>query len=584
MKTITFGLCLCASTLSVVAQNKTQRPNIIVLLADDQGWGDLSVCGNRMVKTPNIDRLAAEGASFVNYYVCPVSAPTRAEFLTGRYAYRGQVTGVSEGRERLNLDRQTIGDYFKAAGYHTGAFGKWHNGTQYPYHPNARGFDEFYGYCSGHWGNYMSPLLENNGEIVYGEGFLTDDLTNHAISYIKDHQKEPFFVYLPFNTPHSPMQVTDKWWNSWKNRELTQCGTNAEKEDKNHTRAALALAENIDWNVGRVMQTLKELDIDDNTIVLYFSDNGPNSSRWNGEMKGTKGTTDEGGVRSPLFIRWPKKIKAGAEIEQLSGCIDLLPTLLSLSGNKTRLGKIDGIDLSECLTNENKEVKRTLYRTWGAKSSFREGAYLLSNELDLYNVREDRTQKKPIQSKEPLIYQQMLTEKEAFDKESLLITQAKDTRPFLIAHPKEQYSKLPARDGLSNGNIKRSNQYPNSSYFTNWISIGDAIYWDVEVCESGTFEAIVYYTCPKGEEGSLIRLSSGNTKLVSALSKANGSLLIGKELDRVPRQESYMQNFQPFSLGRITLSKGKTQILLDALDVKHNSVMDFYLLVFKRIK
>ncbi|HUX58013.1 MAG TPA: sulfatase-like hydrolase/transferase, partial [Bacteroidales bacterium] len=191
-------------------------PNIIIILSDDQGWGDLSINGNINLNTPNIDRMANTGAKFNRFYVCPVSSPTRAEFLTGRYHSRSGVYSTSEGGERLNLDETTIADVFKKAGYSTAAFGKWHNGMQYPYHPNARGFDEFYGFCSGHWGEYFSPkFLEHNGEIVQGNGFITDDLTEKAIAFIDSHKNKPFFLYVPYNTPHSPMQVPDQWWSKF---------------------------------------------------------------------------------------------------------------------------------------------------------------------------------------------------------------------------------------------------------------------------------------------------------------------------------------------------------------------------------
>ncbi len=147
---------------------------------------------------------------------------------------------------------------------------------QYPYHPNGRGFDEFYGFCSGHWGDYFSPPLEHNGEIVEGDGFLDDDFTNKAMAFIEQHRDRPFFAYLPFNTPHSPMQVPDRWWDEFKDKELTLRGANAERENIDHTRAALAMCENIDWNVGRVLTKLDELGIAENTIVVYFCDNGPN--------------------------------------------------------------------------------------------------------------------------------------------------------------------------------------------------------------------------------------------------------------------------------------------------------------------
>ena len=261
-------------------------PNIVVILTDDQGWGDLSLNGNNDLSTPNIDSLAKDGASFDRFFVCPVCSPTRAEFLTGRYHVRGGVYSTSAGGERLNLDEITIADTFKSAGYTTGAFGKWHNGMQYPYHPNGRGFDEFYGFCSGHWGDYFSPPLELNGKIVKGNGFCIDDFTDKAINFIESSTKseKPFFAYLPYNTPHSPMQVPDKWWNKFKEKEIKMRNRDPRREDINHLRCALAMCENIDWNVGRILNKIDELKISKNTIVLFFHDNGPNGVRWNGGM------------------------------------------------------------------------------------------------------------------------------------------------------------------------------------------------------------------------------------------------------------------------------------------------------------
>ena len=182
---------------AVEQPGKGGSPNIVIFLADDQGWGDLSCNGNKMLKTPNIDSLAKNGLRLDRFYVCPVCSPTRAEFLTGRYHPRTGVRGVSTGLERLNLDEKTIADSFKSAGYATAAFGKWHNGSQWPYHPNARGFDEYYGFTSGHWGEYMNPPLEHNGHPVRGKGFTVDDFTDHAIDFIEKNSRKPFLVYLP---------------------------------------------------------------------------------------------------------------------------------------------------------------------------------------------------------------------------------------------------------------------------------------------------------------------------------------------------------------------------------------------------
>ncbi|MBT7864868.1 MAG: sulfatase-like hydrolase/transferase, partial [Opitutales bacterium] len=287
------------------------RPNVVVILTDDQGWGDVSINGNSNLSTPHIDSLAEEGIRFDRFYVCAVCSPTRAEFLTGRYHARSGVYSTSAGGERMDLDEVTIADSFKAAGYATGAFGKWHNGMQYPYHPNGRGFDEYYGFASGHWGDYFSPPLERNGKIVQGEGFIIDDLTNKAMDFMEENKDQPFFAYLPYNTPHSPMQVPDEFWDRFKDKEISMRNREPNKERMSHVLSALAMCENIDWNVGRVLAKLDELGIADNTIVVYFHDNGPNGTRWNGDMKGRKGSTDEGGVRTAMHMRWPGKFEEG---------------------------------------------------------------------------------------------------------------------------------------------------------------------------------------------------------------------------------------------------------------------------------
>ena len=266
-KQIMAAICLLLCAHGIILAQQTVSPNIIVFLADDQGWGDLSGNGNVDLKTPHVDSLARDGAMFENFFVSPVCSPTRAEFLTGRCHPRGGVHSTSAGGERLDLDETTIKDVFKAAGYQTAAYGKWHNGMQYPYHPNARGFDDFYGFCSGHWGHYYDWSLERNGRAVMGEGFCIDDFTNKALTFIENNRERPFFLYLPYNTPHSPMQVPDAYWNRFKNKDLKKRHPSSMANRIDHVRCALAMCENIDWNVGRVLKKLDDLNLADDTIV-----------------------------------------------------------------------------------------------------------------------------------------------------------------------------------------------------------------------------------------------------------------------------------------------------------------------------
>ena len=191
----------------------------------DRGWGDLSINGNKDLNTPNIDKISREGTRFDRFFVSPVCSPTRAEILTARHHVRTGVYDVSKGGERIDVDEETIADVFKKAGYDTAAYGKWHNGMQAPYHPNTRGFNDFYGFCSGHWGNYFNPILERNGEIRRGKGYIIDDFTNYGIEFIKKNKNNPFLLYLPYNTPHSPMQVPDENWIKFKDKDIIQKGT-----------------------------------------------------------------------------------------------------------------------------------------------------------------------------------------------------------------------------------------------------------------------------------------------------------------------------------------------------------------------
>jgi len=575
---------LCFLFLLSCGEEKPTKPNIIILLADDQGWGDLSLHGNTNLSTPNIDALATAGASFDRFYVAPVCSPTRAELLTGRYHVRGGVYATSAGGERLNLDELTMGTVFKEAGYATAAYGKWHNGMQAPYHPNTRGFDDFYGFCSGHWGNYISPMLEHNGEFVKGKGFIIDDLTERGMAFMENHKDDPFLLYLPYNTPHSPMQVPQRWWQKFQNKELDLRNIHLEKEDVLHTKAALALCENIDWNVGRLTEKLETLGLTKNTIVVYLSDNGPNGVRWNGGMKGKKGSTDEGGIRSPLFVKWPGKLKAGKHISQITSVMDLLPTLADLAGiDFTPEKKLDGISLKPLLLEENPAWdQRYLLSHWGKNTSVRSQKYRLDAKGQLFDMEKDPGQTSDIAAQYPRIAKAHEQAKISWENDALAALSKEDLRSFTIGHPGLKYTQIPARDGVAHGNIQRSNKFPNCSFFTNWTRTSDSITWDVEVVESGLFEVEVYYTCAEENIGASFALSLGENQLEWEVSEAYNPPLLVSETDRVPREESYVKEFKKKNIGSISLEKGSGVLRLKATKIPGNQAMDFRLINLKR--
>lgn len=558
------------------ASGQAARPNIVIVLADDQGWGDLSVHGNTNLRTPHIDSLARDGALFERFFVCPVCSPTRAEFLTGRYHPRGGVWNVTTGGERLNLDEKTIADSFKAAGYATGAFGKWHNGSQFPYHPNARGFDEYYGFTSGHWGDYFDPPLEHNGRPGHGKGYITDDLTDHALAFIEQNRQRPFFCYLPYNTPHSPMQVPDRFYDRFKDAELKRRYTGPQKEDIAMTRAALAMCENIDANVGRVLSKLDELRLAKKTIVLYFSDNGPNSWRWNGGMKGRKGSTDEGGVRSPLLVRWPGKIPPGTKVAPIAAAIDLLPTLTELAGVPVVGTKpLDGKSVAPLLLGTAKDwPDRMIFSHWNGNVSVRTQQYRLDAAGKLFDMIKDTGQERDLAAEQPEVAGR-LTEAVARWKREVVGERTKDERPFPVGYREFPSTTLPARDGVPHGNVRRSAPAPNCSYFTNWTALDDRMTWDIEVATSGRYEAFIYYTSARANIGATVELSFNGSKLDSAVTVAHDPPLVGAEHDRVPRVgESYVKNFKPWRLGMVELKQGRGPLTLRAVRIPGEQVID----------
>jgi len=592
-KTNTFGTILSVWLVCLICSSKqtfsadAERPNVIVILTDDQGWGDLSVHGNTNISTPNIDRLASQGMAFDRFYVCPICSPTRAEFMTGRYNPRTGVKSASRGEERMDLDETTIFEDFKAAGYQTAAFGKWHNGMQPPYHPNARGIDEYYGFCSGHWGHYYSPMLEHNGQIVTGEGFVIDDFTSRAMEYIEQHQEDSFFVYLPYCTPHSPMQVPDRWWKKFENHDLTLRARKDQQENLPHARAALAMCENIDWNVGRLLKQLDDLEIANNTIVIYFSDNGPNGYRWNGDMKGKKGAVDEGGVRSPFFIRWPGKIKAGGKTDTISGSIDLKPTLLDLAGiSGTGALPMDGVSLKPLLFEDAESWPDRLYvNHFNGKTSVRSQRFRLGFKGGLYDMQNDPGQRVDVRHKFPKAYRELTAAGEKFDKEVVgELPQGKDERPFTIGHPDLAFTQLPARDAIATGDIQRSGRAPNCSYYTNWINEKDTISWNADVQIEGEYQAHVYYTCSEDDLGTVLKLSCGESAITKEVTVANDPPLVGAESDRSPRRsESLVKEFAPLNLGVIRLKKGKRPLVLSALEIPGKQSIEMRLIMLNRI-
>jgi len=553
-------------------------PNILIVLTDDQGWGDLSIRGNTNLKTPNIDNIGYNGASFERFYVSPVCAPTRAELLSGKYFVKSGVNGVTRGYERMSNDVQLVSEYFKEKNYITGLFGKWHNGSQPPYHPNYRGFDEFFGFTSGHWGNYFNPILEKNGKIIKTNGYINDVITNEAISFIKN-SKQPFLSFISYNTPHSPMQVPDKYY---LNKKVSLVGRYSNKENINKTKAALGMIENIDENIGNIVSVLKEKDVYDNTIIIFLSDNGPNGNRWNNDFKDRKGSTNEGGVRVPFFIQWPNNIKKGLKINQVSSVLDLFPTLLELTGNKA-LDDLDGVSLKKYLDSPTLlDDERTIFSYWNNRISARNNNYILDHENNLYDLVKDYFQYSPLEKDNNPNYQKLLNDKNEWLKEVVNPHIEKLTRrPFTINYKTAEYTHLPARDAEINGDLKRSSIHANCSFIENWKNTEDYIYWEIDVLEDGINNIELYYTLEKESVGTEIALELENQIIKKTIDKFHDPRLVGSVKDKIERIESYTKDFKKINIGKISLKKGKSILKLKTTKMEGDKSIDFRLLILK---
>ena len=321
-------------------------------MADDMGYGDLGFTGNPVIQTPHLDAMARRSARMTNFYVSPVCAPTRACLMTGRYNYRTRCIDTYVGRAMMDPDEVTAAELLGGAGYATGIFGKWHMGDNYPLRPHDQGFEMALVHRGGGIGQpsdppggerkYTDPILFRNGKSEQQTGYCTDVYYSNALNFIESahQQQRPFFVYLPDNCPHGPFHdVPAKDYDHYQQLDVRNENFPQDQGHKLPTREntdrrarIYAMVTNIDRNVGRVFEKLEELQIRENTIVIFLVDNGPNGRRYVAGMKGMKSHVHEGGIRAPFFVHWPARLEAGTESDRIAAHIDVLPTLLAAAG------------------------------------------------------------------------------------------------------------------------------------------------------------------------------------------------------------------------------------------------------------
>lgn len=453
----TFAIVSVLSLLlgSLHADLTGSKPNIILMITDDQGYAPIGAHGHPWIQTPNLDKLHATSTRFERFLVSPTCSPTRAAMMTGRHPMKNGVTHTILERERMALESTTLPQVLKSAGYTTGIFGKWHLGDEHEYQPDQRGFDEVFIHGAGGIGQaykcscadapgnkYFDPMIRHNGSFVKTSGYCTDLFYTAGMGWIKSVKDgdAPFFAYITTNAPHSPFIAPPS-----NEKKFTDLGF-----DKK-TSGFYGMIENIDENIGRLLENLEKWDLMEDTVVIFISDNGMTgggSGRagkplaegfpfYNAEMKGLKGSTDEGGVRVPFFMRWDGKLDPKKEIHTIAAHLDILPTLAGLAGASFPEDQVEGRSLLPLIENPDAEWSDRHFFTHKARwktgadpeeskwktFAVRNQKYRLVGKEELYDMENDPGQTTNVIDQHPEVAAEMLKAYEQFWSE---------TRPLMV--------------------------------------------------------------------------------------------------------------------------------------------------------
>lgn len=551
-----------------------KRPNFVLVLTDDQGWGDIRSHGNEKIDTPTMDALAAAGARFDRFYVCPLCAPTRATLLTGRHHWRTGVNGVSRGKEIMRADEVTVAQVLQGAGYATGCFGKWHNGSYWPFHPNAKGFDEFFGFCGGHGNNYFDTTLERNGQEVKTKGYITDVLTDALIEFIRRHRDEPFFAYVPYNAPHTPHQVPDRYYDKYAARGFDP-----------HNAAIYGMVENLDDNLARVLKALDDLALAGNTVVIFLTDNGPNGRRFNGDMAGVKGSTMEGGCRVPCFVRWPGRIEPGTKVEPIAAHVDILPTVAAMAGVANPKTKpLDGKDLSPLLLGkqadwpdrmlfERNAVRTQRWRFQSGRGRRDKGGPGASPRGRLYDMIADPGQKKDVSGKHPEVTTKLADAYDAWQAEAKKGLEGMPPA-IPVGHEQRPVVTLLAPEAKMTGKVRFFQGYGwANDWLCNWTDAADRIGWEIDVVAAGKYRAELLYCCPADDVGAKVRVEAGGKAVEARLTEAHDPKPLPSP-DRVKRKEVYEKVWATLAVGVLDLKAGPTEATVSAQTIPGDQAME----------
>ncbi len=580
--------------LGITSLAAQEKPNIVLIVTDDQGWWDMGAHGNPDIETPALDRLAAESVEFTHFYASPVCTPTRATLMTGRHYQRTGAFDTYMGRDTLRSEEITFGEVFQKQGYRTGLFGKWHLGRYLKYHPNHQGFEAFLGFWQyGFINRYFdSDELFHNREAIDTTGYITDVLTDAAITFVRSNRHHPFLLYLPFNAPHSPYLVPDSFIEKYLKKGLPL-----------REARIYGMITSLDENVSRLLKAVAELGLLDNTVVIFMSDNGGVSRHFKAGLRGQKGSVYEGGVRVPFLARWPGHFPAGAKVHAMAQSIDLFPTLLELIGVPLPSDrKIDGKSIVSLLRNgAGKSPHPYLFHQWNrvrpllmpaeaqaatvgpndrrlfgpnwAVRNARGYKLVMANtvgdsnpQLELFDLENDPGESKDIASQHPGIVGELRDQVEKWFAE---VTAEQDYAPVAIEVGREDEN--PVELDVTWGEPVGRKVLPTYHRYIrdtvdNWTEEEDSVRWKIDVVQAGRYEVVLSYGCPPADAGSKFRVSVGSVHLEGRVESTPGR-----------------EVFRPRTIGTLELAKGPASLEIKPLSIAGRELMALHKVWLERL-
>lgn len=506
-------------------QSAINPPNIILVMTDDQGYGDLGLHGNPFIRTPVLDSLARKSTRIDPFYVSPVCAPTRSSLMTGRYHLRTGVYDTYNGGALMAPGEVTVAEVLAENGYHTAMVGKWHLGDSYPMRPMDQGFQYYLAHKGGgigqpgdDYGNfirtdssYFDPFLWENGERVRRAGYCSDIFTDQAIDFIRKHKDEegadPFFLYLSFNAPHTPLQLPEKYKLAYREMEygpddFAVSGENLTKmsgRDMEDARKVYGMVSNIDDNMGRLLRTLDELGIEEQTLVVFMTDNGPQQRRYTAGLNHRKGSVMEGGIRVPCMFYWKGRLQENRIINTPSAHIDMMPTLLEFAGIPYE-GEMDGRSLYPALTGKSStEAERPLFFVWArgypqrySNMAVRRGRYKLvgqaqhgesGDHVQLFDLENDPYELNDVGEEYPDIKADLLKELDGWYDEIIVSPHLMNPPRAILGSEKENPLILGRNDW-------------KGPMAQKWSSVEAFGYWDITVEDPGPYNVKMVFKDP----------------------------------------------------------------------------------------